>query len=244
MKNRGGLKQEKGFTLVEVLVAMAIFSAVLFTLFSSFDAFLATSQMIRDRQSPGLGAGTGLKVMESDLEQIFVIQPPQYRKPDQIPDSDKKDRFQFLAQNTSTEGKDFSTLKFTSLTPVQFKNFLPDQALDQTALGSGITRITYYVHAHGERLDLHRADRPVFLTDSDMEINPCTDPVLFMDIQTFDLKFIDAKGDEHSVWDSEDEDFGYGLPVLVTIRMGLNQDSGKNIIETTLSLPIARQVDK
>jgi general secretion pathway protein J len=233
MKNREVLDNEKGFTLVEVLVAMAIFPLVLLTLFSSFDAFMASSRIIKDRQTSGLAAEPGLKIMAADLMQVLAPQVPQYVKPDLRGDSyDRQDRFRFFAGETSAGGKQFSTLSFTSLSPIQLTRPLQGQK-------PGVTRITYYVHVNDDRLDLHRADRPLFLDGDKMNTMPCTDPVLIRDIHSFDLIYYDAK-EEYTVWDSEDETFEYALPARVTIRIGLKGDDQD--IETSVLIPITRRV--
>lgn len=234
MKNRQLPDSERGFTLVEVLVAMAIFSLVLLAVFSSFDAFMASSRIIQNRQASGLAAEPGLKVMRADLMQVFATQVPQYRKPDLRGDpDDPQDKFRFYAGQTSAGGKQFSTLSFTSLSPIQFTCPLLGQE-------SGVTRITYYVHAHNDRLDLFRADRPLFLDGDKMKTMPCTDPVLIRDIHSFDLAFHDAEEDEHSDWDSEEESFGYALPARVAIRIRLKGDTQD--METVVLIPITRLV--
>ncbi len=235
MKNRGGTNS-RGFTLVEVLVALAIFSGLMLTLFSSFNAFMSSSEMIRDRQDNGQTLGPGLNVMISDLEQVFILQPPQFQNPEKNDAAEEQKQFQFLAEQDQAEGRTVSTISFASLSPVQF-------ALPQ-GMSPGIARITYYVHAHGERLNLHRADQPAFLFDEEWEADPCKDPVLIRDIQGFDLVFFDIEGEEHEGWDSLDEENGFALPARVDIRITLGKEEDKKEIRATVSLSVNREVEK
>ncbi len=231
MKSRA----ELGFTLVEVLVALTIFSCLIFTLFSSFNAFMASSQMIKERQGKELVLG--MDIIISDLEQIFVLQPPQFQDPNLNKDTaEKQQRFQFLATEDQVEGQPVSILSFASLSSVQFFN--------SKDMPAGITRLTYYVTAHGNRMDLHRSDHPVPLLDGEAEQRECLDPVLFRDIQEFDLVFFDDEGNEHKAWDSQDEDFKFTLPVQVGIHIIYGKNAGEKKINTRVSIPVNRTMDK
>ncbi len=224
-----------GFTLVEVLVAMAIFSGLMLTLFSSFNAFTASSQMIEQYAERNRELGPGLDTLISDLEQTFVLHPPQFMDPD-TDDVKTQEKFQFSAGQDQIEGKTFSNLSFASLNPVQFHN--------PPGLATGITRLAYYVYAHEDRLDLHRSDIPIFLSDEKDTPTPCADPVLFRDILGFELTFFDREGDEHDHWDSRDEDFDFGLPALLCITITLGGKTGEREIKTQVTLPIERRVEK
>ena len=228
------LNNPRGFTLVEVLVALAIFSGLMLTLFSSFNAFMSSGEMIRERQDNG--QGPGLDLMISDLEQVFILQPPRFRNPEKSDADETRKQFRFIAEQDQAGGRTVSALSFASLTPVQVGS--------PPGLPGGITRLTYYVHAHGKRLDLHRADRPAFLFDEDREATPCADPVLARDIQGFDLVFFDGEGDEHETWDTFDEETGFALPSRMDIRITLGREEEKRVITTAIFLPVNREVDK
>lgn len=156
-------KNNQGFTLVEVLVALAVFSGLMLTLFSSFNAFTASSRMIREYENKKLNTGTGLATLVSDLEQLFVLQPPQLMDPE-TEGAESQEKFKFYADLDTVDGHAFSRLEFAALSPVQFRS-IPDRY-------SGITRLSYFVSAHGERMDLHRADTPVYFPDQEPP-GPC-----------------------------------------------------------------------
>ena len=225
----------QGFTLVEVLVALTIFSGLMLTLFSSFDAFSASTQMIRHYEERNRDIGPGLDTMISDLEQIFVLQPPQFLKQD-VDESDDQKPFRFLAETDHTGGESFPRLVFASLSPAQFHRPVHIQ--------SGITRLTYYVHAGEDRLDLHRSDMPVILYDEDKAPPPCADPVLFKDIKEFELMFFDREGNEYEAWDSRDEKYAHAFPAQVGITVTLGKSGKGRKISTLVSLPVQRTVEK
>ncbi|WDP88820.1 MAG: prepilin-type N-terminal cleavage/methylation domain-containing protein [Desulfobacter sp.] len=218
----------KGFTLVEVLVALAVFSGLMMTLFSSFNAFTASSRMIRDYEKKSRDAGPGLDTLVSDLEQVFALQPPRLMETG-TEDAQSQEKFRFAAAIDQIDGRAFSRLEFTSLSPVQFRSS-PDRPL-------GITGLVYYVSAHGERMDLHRSDTPIHFPDRDQP-SPCTDPVVVKDIESFDLTFIDIEGEGHDRWDSRDEELDYGLPARVGIAITLGRHQGSRKISTQVAIPV------
>lgn len=215
-----------GFTLVEILVAMVIFSITLMTLFSSFNAFLSSGEMIKADVTHSQRFQLGLKTIVSDLDHIFILQFPRYHKPDF---SLEPDMYRFEGTRSDTGGGRFSRLDFSSLNHLGL-------GADP---GKGVARIVYYVHPHEDRFDLHRSDRLLPYPD---EMNPCSDPVLFKDIEGFSLTYTDINGDEHDTWDSESGDVDFIFPTRIRIQIVLKGKSGAQIIETAVALPLNREV--
>ncbi len=226
---------KQGFTLVEVLVALAVFSGLMLTLFSSFNAFTASSRMIDQYTDKSKELGPGLDTLISDLEQIRVLEPPQLLPPD-ASDADGQEKFDFFAGQDQINGQPFHHMGFASLSPVQFHTI--------PGLPRGITRLEYYVYDHEDRMDLHRSDTPIFLADETDRPAPCEDPVLFRDIRGFELSFFDHEGNEHDHWDSRDEEFEFSLPARIGIKITLATTTGEREIITQVALPVHRPVEK
>lgn len=219
---------KQGFTLLEILVAMTIFSVTLLTLFSTFRTVSTSSEQVRNEIHHHERIQQCLQVIAADLEQIVLSRPPRYHPPDinQSPDP-----YRLLGTETGIHGSFFSRLQFSSLNHLD--------------LGPGYIhgagRIHYYVHRHGNRLDLHRFDGTL-LSDSDPD--PCIDPVLIRDIQDFSLTFTDIQGNDHSAWDSESDRFDHTFPTRITISLTpAGQETGVPL-QTTVFLPVSRQVKK
>src|SRR6056297_2156207 len=72
------VEDEKGFTLLEILIAIFIFAIVMTTIYSAFNAVIAKNEAIN--QGRGLYEMTRncLDRMTRDLTAIYVEQPPQY----------------------------------------------------------------------------------------------------------------------------------------------------------------------
>ncbi|MBG0778910.1 prepilin-type N-terminal cleavage/methylation domain-containing protein [Desulfotignum phosphitoxidans] len=216
----------KGFTLLEILVAMVIFSVTMMILFSSVKTFLHSADQVKSELSVDGRFSTGLQIMAADLEQIFILQPPRYRRPGF---NDDPDLYRFTGTDELVDGTLFSRLMFAS---THHLNLGQDTR-------RGVARITYYVHAQGDFFNLHRSDR---LFPYETEINPCTDPILASHIHGFTLTFVDRQGEEYDTWDSDAESFEFTLPARVIISLQLAPEPSGRQIDTGIALPVSRRV--
>ncbi len=221
--------EKNGFTLLEILVAMVIFSITLTTLYATFRSFLTSADLVTHDIRRQEQFRLGLQAMRADLEMIILPRPPRYHPPGFNEDPDI---FRFAAAETNVGGSFFSQLQFASLNHLE------------TGPGAipGAARIHYYVHRNGNRFDLHRSDR-TFVSENGPD--PCTDPVLVKDIHTFSLTFTDSRGTEHNTWDSDADTFEFTIPTQVIIAIQTaGQDDAGHKIRTAFFLPVSRKVEK
>ncbi|MCM2286008.1 MAG: prepilin-type N-terminal cleavage/methylation domain-containing protein [Desulfobacula sp.] len=214
---------KKGFTLMEVMVTLVVFSIVMLTLFSSFQAFVSSGDAITRGIHEAERARTALERMGEDLEQVHVIQPPRYGVSafDAPPDP-----FRMAGSRTRVGGAVFSRLEFTTFSRVIAG---PEEA-------RGISKITYYVRQNPDKgFDLCRSDRE---PGTPGEEDPCRDPVLMEEIQAFDIEYTDSREETGTDWDSDSDDTGHALPV--SLRMTLKTGDPTGVFETAVFLPVAR----
>ena len=228
-QSRGDTRNnDQGFTLVEVLVAMAVFSIILLTIFSAFRTFSTSVDQMNNQRRTTDASHPGLHAMLSDLDQLFLVPYPRYKRPQ---DQDDADPFRLEGSETPIDGRPFSQLSFTCVNPA------PIGAVP----ANGVSRITYYVRRHGKRLDLHRADRG---WPFDGLLSPCTDPVLIRGISSFSLTYAGGDRPEMATWNSDDTSFDYAFPTRIDIAVGLEGDSGKRMLRTAVVLPVRREAAK
>ena len=195
-----------GFTLIEVLIAIVIFAVVITTLFSTFRAFIITSETVNTDLAFSNTFQNALRRIRLDLESVFISQYPEYKKPGFNSDPDP---YQFIGEESSLGQQTVSSLSFTSLA--------------HTGLGVedryGVSRISYYLKDNESGLlDLYRTD--TLLTNPD-DTASCRDPVLCRNISAFKITFTDSTGEAFERWDSESETFDHTLPAGVHFHITL-----------------------
>ncbi|MEN8212073.1 MAG: prepilin-type N-terminal cleavage/methylation domain-containing protein [Thermodesulfobacteriota bacterium] len=194
----------QGFTLLEILIAISIFAVVIATIFSTFKAFIVSSEGVKADVLQIETITNVYKRISLDFESIFVLQKPRYKKPgfDSEPDP-----YSFTGSEENIGQKTVSSLVFSSLAHAKFGD-------DQR---KGVAKIIYYVRENENKsLDLCRAD---ILPPFSDEITSCTDPVLYKDISGFEVVYKDFSGDEFRYWDSEAQEFNYTFPSTVDLKL-------------------------
>ena len=223
----GSQQPDRGFTLMEILVATAILAIVVTTVLASFNAVFSTTTVLDESADIYEMAKNCLKRMALDLESIHVTQRPIYKPPelDQPPDP-----YRFIAAVEDTGGTGFAqNLRFTSRAHVGLEK----------SFRAGIAEIIYYVKAGDDgHLTLKRADNlypyPEFEEKG-------SDPALCKYVKSLSFKFYDEDGVEFDVWDSDSDEFGYATPKAIGIKLELANTAAAHTFETMVSLPISRE---
>ena len=220
------MRNNRGFTLVEILIAILIFSVVISTLFSSFRAFIISSENIKEVVAHSEKIQNLFKRISLDLDSIFVLQPPRYKKPQFNSDPDL---YRFVGNEDTLGQQTVSTLVFPSFAHAQFGG-------DQRA---GVARIVYYLKENKDNgYDLYRADA---LPPFPEELESCFDPVLIKDISGFEVIYKDFNGDEYKYWDSEDEEFNYTFPSSIHLKVAFGSGEMQQVLETSIHLISGRE---
>jgi general secretion pathway protein J len=222
-----GRKPDSGFTLMEVLIAIAILAIVVVTVLASFNSVFSTTEVLDESADIHEMAKNCLKRMVLDLESIHISQRPLYKPPelDQPPDP-----YRFGASAEDTGGTGIAqNLRFASRAHIR----LEDRSRE------GIAEVIYYVKAGDDgQLTLKRADNlypyPEFEEKS-------SDPTLCKYVKSLSFKFYDKDGIEWDVWDSDSDEFGYATPKAIAVKLELTKKNASHTFETMVSLPISRE---
>ena len=216
-----------GFTLMEILIAIAILAIVVTTALASFNAVFSTTEVLDDSANLYEMAHTCMKRIVADLTSMHISQRPLYKPPefDQPPDP-----YRLLATTEETGGTGFAqNLRFTSRAHLPFEK----------SSREGIAEIIYYLQATDNGyLKLKRADNnypyPVFEQKG-------SDPVLCKYVKSLSFKFFDTDGIEFDVWDSDSDEFGYATPIAIAVKLELANKSEAHTFETMVPLPLFRE---
>jgi general secretion pathway protein J len=219
-------KPESGFTLMEVLVAIAILAIVVTTILASFNSVFSTTEVLDESADLYAMAKNCMKRIVLDLESIHIVQRPIYKPPelDQPPDP-----YRIVATTKDIGGTGFAQIRFTSRAHVGLEN----------SPREGIAEIIYYVQSSDDGHPvLRRADNLYPYPDFEER---GSDPALSKYVKSLTFKFYDAEGSEYDVWDSDSDEFGYATPKVIAIQLELANDSASQTFETRVLLPLLRE---
>jgi general secretion pathway protein J len=224
----------QGFTLLEILIAIFIFSVVITTIFSTFNAVISRTEAIKNGTGDYEMARTCLNRMVSDLNAIYVDQKPLYKPPDV---DDGPDPYGFVGKEDSTGGKNFAQLRFAST-----------EHLSMTGkVEKGIAEIVYYVKEindpdTGTQYVLKRSDTLYPEKRDRNQFEPKdSDPLLCENLEELTFIYFDAEGEAHETWDSDSDGVKYATPSAVEIRLKITNGSDHYQFTTKTSLPVYRE---
>lgn len=206
----------RGFTLLEVLIAIFIFGIIIATLFGSFNAVFSTSDAIRDATDNYEMARNCLDRMMIDLESAYF--PMEY-EPRELNEKDP-DRI---------EGKR-NELRFRTRAHV---------ALEDKDNASKIAEVVYYLEngKDGNYL-LKRADNLEPFHDSPEK--KIGDPVLCERLKSLSFTYYDEEGKDHDHWESDSDNFKYATPKAIKIKIEFANETSSLFFETMIAFPFFR----
>ena len=219
----------KGFTLLEILIAIFIFAVVLTTIFTSYTG---TFRLIEETESQAdiyaMARAVMIRIQE-DLESIHFKETETSNT-----EGSSLERAIFLGESKEINGRDADTLRFLSRAHVIF---------DEEDENPGIAEISYYVSENEteENLTLYRSDRP----ELEGPQEEGTGGLILCDgLHSVNITYYDADGEIHENWDSSAGEFKDTLPKMVSILLEFenteNADKPYKFM-TRVALPMARE---
>jgi len=194
-------KSPRGFTLLEILIAMFIMAIVVSIIFTSYTG---TFRVIDEAESQAEIYGMAriaLQRIQEDLESAYFSQEKKPSQPGDIQPC------RFEGKDRDIEGRDADTLRFFSRAHLIF---------DEGGVDSGTAEVSYYVKEKDGRddLTLYRSDTPGFKEAPEEG----TGGVVLCD-GLWSIKFLyyDADGTVHDSWDTKKEEYKGKLPVMVSV---------------------------
>ncbi len=219
-------RPNSGFTLLELLIAIFIFSVLATTIFISYRTLFIGMADFESGMGQYEMAQSCLTRMTNDMRSIHVNLAPLYARPqfDSAPDD-----YRIVGQTAYAGNREFGTLRFTSRAHVSFEKPGRD----------GIAEIRYYVSSREQgKFVIKRSDHLFpFPPVEERE----TDPVLCEEVKSLTFKFYDDSGEEQAAWDSESEDFKYATPSAVGIELEVGDEHTSRFFKTRITLPTIRK---
>jgi len=216
-----------GFTLLEIMIAIFIFSIVISTIVISYRSLFGATGAIESHITDSERARNCLERIQTDLRSSYVLLPPEYQP---AGFNEEPNPFGFLGGTDFGGGTDRPRLGFTTLAHV------PKDGGE----GQGLAQIWYYLQRNQtDAYHLRRSDHLYPFPEFE-ERN--TDPIVCDQIQSMTITYIDDEGTPLDEWNSESDDFDYATPraVHVTLQMG-NPDEPPRTYENRIYLPVHRE---
>ncbi len=219
--------QKTGFTLLEIMISIFIFSIIITTIFASYrSVFFSTDKINAGLELYGM-SGSCLNRISLDLSGIAITQVPEYAKPelDSTPDP-----YRVVGDQSDLSGADFPRLRLAS------RSHVP---LDGSAHES-VAEIVYYVSEDEEgSYRLRRSDQ---LYPYETPQEQAGDPVLCEKLKSLVFTYFDHEGETHDTWDSESKEIDYATPKSINIRMEVGEEDAVSMVfETMVMLPVVRE---
>lgn len=188
------MNRRGGFTLIEILVAIAILATVLTSIYA---AYTGTLKIVKDMEY----TDTIYRMARSTMKRITEDVASIYKY---------KEGFVFNSRSSEQAGPGFTDLSFLS------SSHLPLRDNDGATLGT----IRYYVkETEDKNVILFRKDTP-FRGGDDEEEGSEPGFIMCDQLKSLTFTFYDAKGDEFESWDSsEDGNESKRAPSLVAVRI-------------------------
>ncbi|KPK25969.1 MAG: hypothetical protein AMJ61_10300 [Desulfobacterales bacterium SG8_35_2] len=215
---------DKGFTLLEVLLAFFIFSILFITVYSSYSGSFKTINMTENRMELYRKAAIALARISEDLQggYISLLPPNSFGQPAEYT--------RFLGEDNDINGMDADSLSFFSSISPLFSN--EDEA------GSGqIISYSVIQGSEEDELVLLRSESPEFIEETEQREGL----VLSDGLQSIKFTYFDDDGGVHESWDSDSEEFSGRLPRLVSISLEfLNYENPEMPLKvmTSVALPV------
>ncbi|NCO59583.1 prepilin-type N-terminal cleavage/methylation domain-containing protein [bacterium] len=193
---------KKGFTLLEMMIALAILAVVLTTLFASYSITLRTIEGSERIAAVYDSARVALERIGDDLEGAYIPAAVDEKKAlSGIQSNDGS----FLGEDRLDDGRRADRLSLVSHSHARLR---PDDPV------FGLVRISYFVRSEeeGKGFTLYREESPIPARGSGSYYGALP---LCSGLDSFRLSYIDEKGTESDRWDSIEA----SLPVMVSITL-------------------------
>ncbi len=224
-------KDRAGFTLLEILLAMFIFTIVLSTLYTAYTGTFRNVDETEYQADIYRMARIALERITEDLESAYI--PPWAVSPE--PGGENLQPPPFVGEDVQISDRNADTLLFFSRAHLVF---------DEEELDTTTARISYDVRESEEGEEvfaLYRSDTPSLEEAPEKGAGGL---ILCDGLHAVNFTYYDDEGRGYDRWDSANEEFKDKLPVMVSIVLEFvdkrNPEAPLKFV-SAVALPMARE---
>ncbi len=218
--------EDRGFTLMEILLAFLILGVVVTTILASFNAVFSTTDTLKNSARYYDMAKNCLNRMALDLGALYIIQSPLYKPPDF---DDPPDPYRIVGSYNEASGTSFAQIRFASNAHIPLNK----------SVKRGVAEIVYYVQSKDDGQQVLRRGDHLYPYPPFEENR--SDPVLSDHVKSLAFKYYDSEGSELEEWDSDSNEYGYATPVAIGIQLEIGDESDSYNFETTVRFAVNRE---
>ena len=207
-----GFLSQAGFTLLEILIAIFIFSVIMTTVYTSYTGALSNINATEETTDNYHKARVTFERIIEDLESAFIPRD----STDPISGESVFKLPGFIGEDIELNGRDRDSIRFSSEAHISFESYE----------GPVRAAIAYYVEESNkdESLILLRSDISEFSKQSEGEQGY----ILCDNLHSINFTYKDSSGEEYDYWDSTNKTFNKGrMPAMVSITLEF-QHAGKS----------------
>ena len=216
----------RGFTLLEVLVSIAIFAAIVAVLYPSYTGTFQNIEYTEAEAEIYQMARIALERITKDIKSAYL--PPWGN--DNESEDELIQRTNFFAEDEDINGRSADFLRFFCNTHLVFR--------EEDRPGNAF--ISYYIkEREDESFVLYRNDTHEFDEPPEEETGGL---LLCENLYSLEFTYFDEEGDSYDDWDSSGDMFKGKLPEMVTIKLEfINGSDPESVIKfmTSVSLSMA-----
>jgi len=223
-------KNNTGFTLIEVLLAIFIFAVVISLIFTAYTGAIRIMNETDSQAGVQRMASITLERMTEDLESLSLSA---WIKPGGTSENVLSGRF--LGENLEVEGRSADRIRFLSRAGISFGN---------SVTGGGMAEISYYLTQEGDEGDfiLYRSETPALEPSPEKETGGLE---LCRGLRAIEISYMNGNSEVSEEWDSDAAETKNQLPRLVTLTLSFRDPSGDEeavySFRTSVLLPLWRE---
>ena len=216
-------KEQVGFTLLEIVVALAIFAVIVSLIYPAYTGTYRNIDIAESQAEAYEMARTTLIRIIEDLESTYV--PRETNNPNEAENMEI-----FKGQNDFLEGRRADRIRFFSKSHID---------ISETLVEGGDAKIAYYpLLKEDQSISLYRSDTPGNLEWPEENTKGW---IICEGLYSISFAYTDKNGDIHDDWDESTADSKNKLPSIINIKLEfIDRDNPEKPLTffTAVALPL------
>ncbi len=223
-KFEGSDHNQSGLTLLEILISVTILTILMAAIYGTYTSSVEAMQLARYNSQVYQSARIVFDRMIKDLESSLI----------EVPLPVEGLQVGMVGKGHTIDGMPADTIDFTSLAHLSLNRSVPQ---------TDLCEIGYFLRKdekNGGLILFRREDWSVdkYFTEGGRSYE------LARRITGLDIVFQDSKGEEHEEWNTLEEERAYTLPSLISIRLTIKDQLGREKTITTSVHPMLAELKR